>query len=156
MGGHGPSIHGNPANTQEDDSTLSEKIRPIELIKHNPQLFYLNFFDFSNHFELVGGVKTTAFALVGGWLALSYFMGGQKTRPYNFYVNLHQGFGRFCFGGLIGGGAGFLKFGDRQKLHNAWVAERLRRRYPEAMSLNTTDLWQYKGVAANHEFYRWR
>jgi hypothetical protein len=156
MGGHGPAIHGNPANIKEEDSELSQKIRPLELIKHNPQMFHLNFFDFNNHFELVGGVKTAAFAALGGWLALSYFMGGQKTRPYNFYVNLHQGAGRFVFGALIGGGAGFLKFGDRQKMHNAWVAERLRRRYPESMHLKATDLWQYKGVPADHQFYQWR
>ena len=35
-GGHGPNIVGNPENIKEDDATLSEKIRPIELIKHNP------------------------------------------------------------------------------------------------------------------------
>ena len=119
-------------------------------------MFYLNFYDASNHFELAGGAKTAAFALVGGWIALSYYMGGQKTRPFNFYVNLHQGFSRFLFGGVIGGAAGFMKFGDRQKLHNAWVAERLRRRYPECMKLNATDLWQYKGVPASHQFYQWR
>lgn len=156
MGGHGTSIHGNHHNVKEVDEELSQKIRPIELIKHNPQMFYLNFFDVNNHFELVGGAKTGAFALIGGWIALSYFMGGQKTRPYNFYVNLHQGFGRFVFGGVLGGAAGFMKFGDRQKLHNAWVAERLRRRYPESMHLKQTDLWQYKGIAASHQFYQWR
>jgi hypothetical protein len=157
MGGdHGPAIHGNNNNIKEEDSELSQKIRGIELIKHNPQMFYLNFYDVSNHFELAGGAKTAAFALLGGWIALSYFMGGQKTRPYNFYVKTHQGFGRFLFGAGLGGAAGFMKFGDRQKLHNAWVAERLRRRYPECMKLNATDLWQYKGVPAAHQFYQWR
>ena len=156
MGGHGNNIAGNQNNTKEEDSSLSSKIRPIELIKHNPQVFYLNAFDMGSNFELVGGVKTLAFALTGGWLALSYFMGGQKTRPYNFYVNLHMGVGRFLFGSVLGGGAGFLKFGDRQKIHNAWVAERLRRRYPEAMHLTASDLWQFKGVEASHSFYRWK
>ena len=141
MGGHGPSIAGNPVNIKEDDATLGEKIRSIELIKHNPQVFYKDFFDVNNHFELVGGVKTLAFAVVGGTFATSYFMMGQKTRPYNFYVNLHMGFGRFVFGALLGGAFGYLKFGDRQKLHNAWVAERLRRRYPESIHLKQSDLW---------------
>jgi hypothetical protein len=141
MGGHGPSIAGNPANIKEDDAALSGKIRSIELIKHNPQTFYMNFFDFNNHFELVGGVKTLAFAAFGGALATSYFFMGQKGKAYNFYVNLHMGFGRCVFGSLLGGAFGYLKFGDRQKLHNAWVSERLRRRYPEAMQLKTTDLW---------------
>ena len=57
---------------------------------------------------------------------------------------------------MVGGGLGYLQWGDRQRLHNAYVAERLRRRYPESMSLAATDLWQYKGVPASHEFYRWR
>ena len=35
MGG-GPKIAGNPANIKEEDADLSSKIRPIELIKHNP------------------------------------------------------------------------------------------------------------------------
>ena len=156
MGGHGPAIHGNENNIKEEDATLSQKIRNIELIKHNPQLFHLNFFDFKNHYEIAGGAPTVAFALVGGWLSLAYFMGGARTRPFNFYVNIHQGFGRFMLGSALGAGFGFSKFGDRQRLHNAWVAERLRRRYPEAKSLHVTDLWQFKGVEATHEFYRWR
>ncbi len=37
MGGHGHvHIHGNHNNIKEDDSKLGEKIRNIELIKHNP------------------------------------------------------------------------------------------------------------------------
>ena len=35
MGGHGNSIAGNQNNTKEEDSILSRKIRPIELVKHN-------------------------------------------------------------------------------------------------------------------------
>ena len=40
-------------------------------------------------------------------------------------------------------------------MHNAYIAERIRRRYPESMNLNNHDLWKYKGVKATHEFYRW-
>tara|TARA_B110001450_G_scaffold204310_1_gene193972 strand:- start:242 stop:472 length:231 start_codon:yes stop_codon:yes gene_type:complete len=76
MGGHGPTIAGNPANIKEEDTDLSGKIRSIELIKHNPQTFYMSFFDLGNHFELVGGAKTMAFATVGGAIALSYFFAG--------------------------------------------------------------------------------
>ena len=93
---------------------------------------------------------------IGGFASLMYFKAGQATRPYNFYMNLHNGFVRLLFGSFIGGAIGYNKFGDRQKLHNAWVAERLRRRYPEAMSLTTANLWQFKGVTASQEFYRWR
>ena len=35
-GGHGPKIVGNENNTKETDAEMPLKIRPIELIKHNP------------------------------------------------------------------------------------------------------------------------
>ena len=156
MGGHGPHIQGNQSNIQEADADLSQRIRGIELIKHNPQLFFVDFFSLNNQVEMVGGVKTLAFAAIGASLSLSYFLGSRRSQPYNFYVNLHQGFYRAIFGSVMGGAFGYSKFGDRQRLHNAWVAERLRRRYPECKQLNATDIWQYKGVPATQEFYRWR
>jgi len=61
---------------------------------------------------------------------------------------------------LIGTAAGMAvgtyKFGDRQRVHNLYVAERLRKRYPESKYLEVHDLWQYKGVQATHEYYRWK
>jgi len=62
---------------------------------------------------------------------------------------------RVLLGAAIGGWAGYMRFGDRQRLHNAWVAERLRRRYPETLSLDETNLWRFKGIKANHTFYKW-
>ena len=47
-----------------------------------------------------------------------------------------MGFARFMFGSAIGGGFGYLKFGDRQKLHNAYDAERLRRRKTAAVLMH--------------------
>ena len=116
----------------------------------------MNVYDPMNLYECAGGFKTALFALAGGFIAYTYFMNGQRTRPYNFYVNLHMGTARFFFGAALGGGFGYYKFGDKQRVHNAYVAERLRRRYPESMSLHATDLWQYKGVPASHSYYQWR
>ena len=156
MGGHGPHIAGNPDNVKEEDATLSAKIRPIELIKHNPQLFHLEFFNMANQYEILGGGKTVFLAALGGTLSVAYFLGGRGTRPLNFYVNTHMGMARFFFGASLGTGAGYLKWGDRQKFHNAYVAEKLRRRYPAAMELTASDLWQYKGVEAAHHFYQYK
>ena len=63
--------------------------------------------------------------------------------------------GRIIVGGLFGLAVGYMQFGDRQRLHNAWVAERLRRRYPECMNLKEHDLWELKGVKAEHAYYKW-
>ena len=50
MGGHGhanfDALH--PPNTNapaENDAELKYKIRPIDLVKHNPQLFYMYAYD---------------------------------------------------------------------------------------------------------------
>ena len=64
-------------------------------------------------------------------------------------------FSRIFLGAVVGGWAGYLKFGDRQRLHNAWVAERLRRRYPESLNLDSHDLYRFKGIKAPQPFYRW-
>ena len=141
MGGHGPHIEGNQNNIQEEDANLSQRIRSIEFIKHNPQLFYLDFFNPQNHYEVAGGWKTLALSALGAWISFGYFTRAAAQRPYNFYYNLHQGFLRAVFGGILGAGFGYVKFGDRQRLHNAWVAERLRRRYPEAQTLGANNLW---------------
>ena len=90
MGGHGDAhIEGNHNNIQEEDSTISHKIRSIELIKHNPQLFHFDPWSVKNQYEIIGGTKTLAFGVIGGWIYLTYFLGRMKTRPYNFYDTLH-------------------------------------------------------------------
>ena len=113
-------------------------------------------FDGSAVYDISGAANTFAFALVGGFISYIYFKNGRATKPFNYYVDLHMGFGRFMFGSAIGAGLGYYKYGDRQKMHNAYVAERLRRRYPESKTLSTTDLWTLKGVKADHEYYKWR
>ena len=107
-------------------------------------------------YEILGGFKTQMLGITGGVISVQYFLGQRATMPYNYYVNIHQGMGRFAFGAILGLGFGYLKWGDRQRLGNAYVAERLRRRYPESMQLHTTDLWQFKGVTASHSYYNWR
>ena len=101
----------------------------------------MSFWNLGNMYEILGGAKTCFLSVVGGTVATQYFLGKRSLMPYNFYINVHMGMGRFAFGALVGLGLGYMKWGDRQKLHNAYTAERLRRRYPESMDLHTKDLW---------------
>ena len=72
-----------------------------------------------------------------------------------YYERLHIGGLRIFVGFTVGAIIGYLKFGDRQRFHNAWISERLRRRYPECKELHTHNLWRLKGIKPDHEFYRW-
>lgn len=147
--------HTNPHAIQEADSELPRRIRSIELIKHNPNIFHVPLSDVSAGYQILGGHAWGASTFTGA--AFGYWYYSQKVRlnPATFYTSILLTWSRLLLGAAIGGWAGYMRFGDRQRLHNAWVAERLRRRYPDALNIETQDLWKFKGVRAGHHFYRW-
>ena len=152
-GAHGTHTTPNMNNMQETDEQMQGKIQSIELIKYNPQMFHKDVFDPATACGLLGGAPTLATSALGGLLSYGYF--ASQARTYNMYTLVKHGQARFFLGAVLGLAFGYQKFGDRQAVHNAYVAERLRRRYPESMDLHETDLWRFKGVQAPHAFYRW-
>ena len=153
MGGHG-AHHGNTNNIKQTDEEVLGMVQTIETIKHCPNTFHLEFFNFQNMYMILGGMNTMVMGGFGGLISYSYY---QALAPKNFYHATQFGMHRVALGFLLGTAVGFHKFGDRQKLQNAWVAERLRRRYPDSMKLSVPqgDLWMFKGVHAPHDFYKW-
>jgi hypothetical protein len=154
-GHHDTHEHVNHHATQEADDQLPLRVRPIELIKHNPNLFHVSPFDLPAVFEILGGAPFAASTALGGALGFWYYSNKARHTPATFYSSILLTFSRIALGGILGAWFGYAKFGDRQRLQNAWVAERLRRRYPESLSLTTTNLWRFKGVTASQSFYRW-
>ena len=154
MGG-GHQEHRNLSNMQESDEDMQNKIQRIEMIKHMPNHFHLTFWNMKNMFEILGGAGSAAYAAVGTSIAVMYFKNGAAHASHNFYSHNMQLWGRVFMGMSFGLAAGYMQFGDRQRLHNAWVAERLRRRYPDCMSLKVDNLWQLKGIKAEHSYYKW-
>jgi len=106
--------------------------------------------------NILGGAPTAAYAAIGAAISVGYYKNQAASMKWNFYINNTRVFQRLVFGATLGLACGYMQFGDRQTLHNAWVAERLRRRYPESMTLNAQDLWSLKGVKTSQEFYRWQ
>ena len=105
-------------------------------------------------YAILGGAPTLVLGGLGAAGSLAYYQAGGVSR--NFYINILRSSGRILLGLSLGLALGYNKFGDRQTLHNAFLAERLRRRYPESMTLHQTDLWKLKGVSAPHDFYKWQ
>ena len=114
----------------------------------------MEFFNASNMVSILGGAPTMAMGVLGAAASYGYYAAAGQSP--NFYTNNMKVTGRIGLGLSLGLGLGYMKFGDRQRLHNAYIAERLRRRYPESMTLHHTDLWKLKGVTAPHEFYQWK
>ena len=153
-GGHGPHIHYNESNMKESDEDMQGKIQRVDTIKFNPTHFHLEFFNANNMYNILGGAPTCAMGVIGAAASYGYYAAGGAST--NFYTNNMKMAGRLGLGLSLGLGLGYLKFGDRQRLHNAYIAERLRRRYPESMGLHEHDLWRVKGVSAPHDFYQWK
>ena len=153
-GGHGPHINYNDANMKESDEEMQGKIQRVDTIKFNPNHFHMDFWNANNMFTILGGAPTMMFGALGAAGSFAYYQAA-GMHP-NFYTNNMRATGRIMFGLTLGMAFGYSRFGDRQRLQNAYVAERLRRRYPECMNLHETDMWRVKGVAAPHEFYQWK
>ena len=132
---------------------MVSKIQSIETIKYNPNMFHFDCTDPKTFCTVIGGAPTAALGVTGAILSYGYY--ASQARAYNQYTNNLRIQGRLLFGAILGLGFGYIKFGDRQRVHNAYVAEKLRRRYPESMDLHETDLWRFKGVKAPHAYYKW-
>ncbi len=128
----------NPHAIPEPDQDLPLRIRSIDFIKHNPNLYHVSIFDLGKDYQLLGGHAWLASTLFGAAFGNWYF--STKAR---------------LLGAAIGGWVGYIRFGDRQRIHNAWVSERLRRRYPESKNLDVKDLWRFKGIKASQHYYKW-
>ena len=151
---HSHHEHTNPHAVQEADKDLPARIRSIEFIKHNPNLFHVPL-GLSEGYQLLGGASWLGCTAAGAGFGYWYYAQRTRLNPSTFYAGIFLAFSRAFLGAAVGGWAGYLKFGDRQRLHNAWVAERLRRRYPDTLNIETHDLWRFKGVKASQHFYKW-
>ena len=140
---------------EEPDAELPYRIRSIDFVKHNPNLFRASAYDPQAVFEIAGGIETLLFAAGGAFFANWYYAKSRALIPDTFYTTIFRRWTRGFLGFAVGGTLGYLKFGDRQRLNNAYTAERLVRRYPDAKAISTSDLWKYKGQKPHHEFYRW-
>ena len=128
-GGHGPHIVGNENNMKETDEEMQGKIQLAELVKFNPQNFHMEFFDAANMYAILGGAPSMIMSGAGALGSYAYYQAGGASR--NFYTNNMRGFGRIFVGASLGMAVGYKFFDDCQRLHNAFLAERFRSRYPE-------------------------
>ena len=138
---------------EENDEDMKYKIRPVQLVMHNPNLFWVSPYDIQKSVEVLGGIPFVLSATIGAGVAVSYFKFSQVNARPNFYVNAMRTWGRFFFGLSIGGFIGYLRFGDRQRLHNAYTSYRIRKRYPESINITETNLWKHKDHKAHNDIY---
>lgn len=71
--GHNGDHHHASKRIQESDQEIVSKIRPIELIKHNPNLFHVNVFDLAAVEDLMGGTSWFLSGTAGAAFSYWYY-----------------------------------------------------------------------------------
>ena len=141
---------------RESDSELKFKIRPIDFVMHNPNLFWISPSDTESVIATAGGIPFLLSTGAGIAFSVLYYKLGTRVNPVLFYDDIMKTWGRIFMGAVVGGGIGFMRFGDRQRLHNAYTSYRLRRRYKDSINIETTELWKLKGHKPHEPCYEWQ
>lgn len=156
MGGHGHE-EGHGGNGEDHgDHDLVYKIQPIYMVQHNPNVFWSNPLHFGTSYEILGGHSTAFCAGFGAFIAKTYFNFQTRYNPPTFYRGIVMSWGRIFFGAAIGGWLGYLRFGDRQRLHNVYTADRIYRRYKESKNIKTTGLKNLRDHEPHEAYYKWK
>lgn len=73
-------------------------------------------FDAKQVFSVLGGTSFLSCASIGGLFGYWYYNMKLRSTPATFYVKTMLTFSRIALGATVGGWAGYMKFGDRQRL----------------------------------------
>ena len=131
------------------DDQLKLKLRDINLIKHNPNLFTNR----NGAFDLLGGWKTTAI-IFGTAILLSFYskkansIAGIRYREGWWNRNLH-----FLLGGALGTAYSFLYFVKWQVLINDYFAQFLLKRFKDAKNVNRSNIWKLRNEENKDDCY---
>ena len=109
-------VHVNLNNIKETDAEMPYKVRDIELIKQNPNLFHMWIYSPADLLEIAGGPGFLATAALGGLLGFGYISRKLAHNPAHFYSKSMQIYSRCFLGAIVGSWVGYMKFGDRQRL----------------------------------------
>jgi hypothetical protein len=139
----------------EKDSILKLKIRPVSMIKRNPSLFYVNPFT-EEAYEMIGGHKFIGLSSVFGFLNVASYQYMIRTQKIQQYTRRFYSLAHFSAGFIIAGFFAYHLLADKQRIHNAYIAHRLFKRYPQSKSLKNTHLYAQRLSNHEEEFYKWK
>lgn len=133
------------------DDQLKQKIRSMNLIKYNPNLFTNR--NKGEFYEMMGGHRTAIFVLSGG--LLGYFYKHQTNKLFGVPKRIGVWNKNFSF--ALGAGIGLvyslLLFVDTQRFFNDYIAHCLFKRYPESKDLDTKNIWNFNDIENDYECY---
>lgn len=132
------------------DETLKYKLRDLNLIKHNPNLF-------TNRegglYCILGGNRMAFFTLLGGFTAFFYRQQANTIRGISKRIGIWNKNIAFFYGSVLGFLFSVSYFGKTQILLNDYFAQCLFKRYPDSKNLSAAHIWKKRNVVNNDDCY---
>jgi len=136
--------------TTTTDDKLKLKLRDLNLIKHNPNVF-------TNReggvYNILGGNRMALFTLLGGFSAYYYRHQANVTRGVSKRIGIWNKNIAFIYGATLGFLFSVGNFGKTQILMNDYYAQCLFKRFPDSKKLTTDNLWQKRNIKNNDDCY---
>ena len=141
-----------PRETETQDQNLKQKLRSLNLMKYNPNLFVNKD---SGFLDLIGGNKAIALILLNGLTFALYrsrvnTFRQMSTREGIWMVNLY-----FVYGAAVGGFYSSVFFWKWQQHMNEVYSYYLMKRYNGSADISRRNVYQYKDIPNGDECYNY-
>lgn len=138
-----------PEDKYTEDHNLKYKVRTVNLIKYNPELFTNR----GNFGYVYGGEKSLLMTLGCATLGLLYrrranFLRNVPTREGIWYNTAY-----FLFGASIGAFYSTCFFVRWQVVYNEYIAHFLMKRYKGSQDLHAKNIWRFRNIENKEECY---
>lgn len=133
------------------DHELKHKLRSVNLIKYNPNLFANR--EKGDFYQIIGGHRTALTMLTWAALFVAYRQRANSVNKTAFRLGVWNKNISFWAGMATGAVWSTLFFVNWQRLGNDYLAHFLFKRYPACKELNRSDIWAYRNTENNDEHY---
>lgn len=135
------------------DNLLKYKLRDINLIKYNPNLFTNR--EKGNFYELMGGNRAALTILTCALLGVFYRRTANIKRGISYRIGVWNMNIHFWMGTAFGVFYSSIFFANSQVLLNDYFAHFLLKRYSSCVTLDRKNIWRYKNIVNDDEHYHY-
>jgi len=140
-----------PKDSATSDNDLKLKLRSIDLIKYNPNLFTNK--QKNGFFNIIGGEKSIILTLSMGVLFSLYRFRLNSLRQSSHREGIWMYCTYFAYGSAMGAFYSACFFWRWQVHFNDIIANWILKRYKDSKELNRTNIYKYKELENHDECY---
>jgi hypothetical protein len=138
-----------PVDTNTDDESLKYKIRDINLVKHNPNIFTNK----GQFLDMIGGEKTIAFTSATTLIFYLYRWRANNIRKLSFREGLWMKHFFAMYGFAFGLFYSSIFFFQHQRIYNDMTANFLLKRFKGSKDLDRKHIWAIRDIPNDDECY---